>query len=245
MSAIADFLREFNLVTVLFRLLLAMAAGGVIGYGRSRRRMKAGLRTYMLTAIGAALTILISMYEYQMLTTQWAAVSEVMELKYDVSRLAAQVINGIGFLAAGSIVAVAHNQMSGLTTASGLFASVCMGIAAGAGFYECVILALLVIVLALDVMFPLEFQFKRRIRNITLYVEFDSIDDITTISDTIEAQDAQIFDMDIEDTGMGEDGRKPSAMFTLKLSHRNTSHSEMLSSVAELSCVSSIQEIIA
>ena len=237
------YLREFHFGTVVLRLLLAALAGGVIGFGRSRRHMKAGLRTYILTSIGAALTILISLYEYEMFTTQWAWVTELQELKFDASRFAAQVINGIGFLAAGSIVAAAHNQMSGLTTASGLFASVCMGIAAGAGFYECVLMALVVIFLALEVMFPLEFQFKRRIRNITLYVEFGVLEDINTISETIEAQNATIFNMDLERTG--NDGQGASAVFTLKLSHANTSHSEMLSAVAELSCVSSIQELIA
>ena len=244
MAAVMAYLREFSFVTMVLRLLLAALAGGIIGYGRTRRRMRAGLRTYMLTAIGAALTVLISMYEYQMLTTVWTDAAALGDLKYDVSRFAAQVINGIGFLAAGSIIAVAHGQMSGLTTASGLFASVCMGIAAGAGFYEAVLLSLLAIKLALDWMFPLEFLFKRRIRNITLYVEFDDLDDISVISDTIEAQDAQIFDMDVERTGL-EEGLCPAAIFTLKLSQKNTSHSEMLSSVAELPCVSTIQEIIA
>ena len=237
------YLREFHFGTVVLRLLLAAISGGFIGYGRSRRHMKAGLRTHTLTAVGAALTILISMYEYEMICTQWAWAAELTDVKFDVSRIAAQVINGIGFLAAGSIVAAAHNQMSGLTTASGLFASVCMGIAAGAGFYECVILAVLVIWLALDVMFPLEFQFKRRIRNITLFVEFDNLEDINTISETIEAQQATIFNMDIE--RVGQNGESSAVVFTLKLGQSNTSHSEMLTSVAELSCVSSIQELIA
>ena len=243
--SVITYLREFHLVTVILRLLLAMGAAGVIGYGRSRRRMKAGLRTYMLTAIGAALTVLLSMYEYEMLQTQWAAAAQVMEVRFDVSRFAAQVINGIGFLAAGSIIAVAHNQMSGLTTASGLFASVCMGIAAGAGYYECVILSSLVILVALDLMFPLEFQFKRRIRNITLYVEFDDLEDIRRITDTIEGLNARVFDMEIERTGLDGSGESPAAMLTLKLASGQSSHSEMLSSVAELSCVSSIREIIA
>ncbi len=239
-----QYLREFNPLTVVLRLVLAMLAGGAIGYGRSRRHMKAGLRTHMLTAIGAALTVLISMYEYEMLTGAWLVVDDVSSLRFDVSRIAAQVVSGIGFLAAGSIVAVAHNQMSGLTTASGLFASVCMGLAAGAGFYECVILAIVIIILALDVMFPLEFQFKRRIRNITLYVEFGTLEDLSAITETMERQDAQIFDMELE-RSYSEEGKPLAAVFTLKLSHTNTSHSEMLSSVAELPCVSSIQELIA
>ena len=66
MSPVLETLREFNIISVSLRLLLAMAAGGVVGYGRSKRKQNAGLRTYMLTSIGAALTIMISIYEWQM-----------------------------------------------------------------------------------------------------------------------------------------------------------------------------------
>ena len=67
MHAALEYLRDFNLVSVAFRLLLATLAGGVVGYGRTQKRQNAGIRTYTLTSIGAALTILIAMYEYEML----------------------------------------------------------------------------------------------------------------------------------------------------------------------------------
>ena len=243
MSSVLETLREFNIISVIFRLVLAMAAGGVIGYGRSKRKQNAGLRTYMLTSIGAALTIMISIYEWQMLNGRWAYITEIVGLKFDAARIAANVISGIGFLAAGTILAADHQQTTGLTTAAGLFASVCMGICAGGGFYECVILAMIMLVLVLDVMAPWEIRYKRKIRNITLYVEFDDIDDISTITDVINNRGATVYDIEVERT-IKRGSKLPSAIFTLRLGKEHPSHSGMLSSIAELDCVDAILELI-
>jgi len=156
MQRMLESLGEFNFFTAFFRLLLAMAAGGVIGYGRSQRARAAGFRTYMLVSIGAAMSVLLALYQYQMLTTSWADVVDEVGLKYDASRLASQAITGIGFLGAGIIIKAAHQQVNGLTAATGLFATVCLGVAAGAGFYECVVAAVILIVLVLNLMTPME-----------------------------------------------------------------------------------------
>ena len=239
MDALLIHLRDFNFITVVLRLLLAFLSGTVIGYGRARKRRSAGLRTFMLTSIGAALTVLLATYEYEMLCGPWASVAEQVGMKFDASRYSAQVISGIGFLAAGTIISIGHNQVSGLSTASGLFASVCMGIAAGAGFYECVIVVLVILVVVLDILWPLEPAFKRRLRNITLNVEMNDVEDVSVITEAIEAQHAQIYEIDVERT------KSPaSAIFILQMSRSNSSHSGMLSAVAELGCVRSVQELI-
>ena len=221
MSSVLETLREFNIISVIFRLVLAMAAGGVIGYGRSKRKQNAGLRTYMLTSIGAALTIMISIYEWQMLNGRWAYITEIVGLKFDAARIAANVISGIGFLAAGTILAADHQQTTGLTTAAGLFASVCMGICAGGGFYECVILAMIMLVLVLDVMAPWEIRYKSVINN----------------------RGATVYDIEVERT-IKRGSKLPSAIFTLRLGKDHPSHSGMLSSIAELDCVDAILELI-
>ena len=77
MSDFAIGVRPFSLAAVICRLTLAMIVGAVIGYGRARKKSNAGLRTYMLTCIGAALTMLISMYENEMLNGAWAWAAEV------------------------------------------------------------------------------------------------------------------------------------------------------------------------
>ncbi|MBR1586598.1 MAG: MgtC/SapB family protein [Clostridia bacterium] len=235
---------DFSFITAILRLTLAMLAGGAVGYGRSKKERDAGLRTYMLISIGAAMSVLLALYEYQALHTLWGDTVAAVGDKFDVSRMVGQAITGIGFLGAGIIIKGAHQQVKGLTTATGLFATVCMGIAAGAGFYEVVIIALILIVLVLNVMSPLEGAFKRRLRNITLHVEFNTVEDIATITKMLQDQQVQIFDIDIERTEQKND-KYPSATFILKLSRENHSHSGMLSSLAELNCVHSVQELIA
>ena len=239
-----EYLRAFNLPSVILRLLLAVLAGGVLGYGRSQKHRAAGMRTYTLICIGAALAVIVSLYEYEMITGPWQETAARVGMKIDVSRLASQTLSGIGFLGAGIIFKIAHQQVSGLTTATGLFTTVALGIAAGAGFYECVIVAVLLIHLVLNVMWPLESRFKRLTRNITLYVEYKTMEDLDEIIREIEAQDAQIFDIDVERTKEDMEGNPPSAVIVIKLSRANRSHSGMLSSVAELPCVRSVEELI-
>ena len=234
-----DPLRQFSFGSLVLRLLLALVSGGVIGYGRSRKNCAAGLRTYMLISLGAALAITVTLYEYQMLHSTWADIVAAVGDKFAATRLASQAITGIGFLGAGTILKVAHQQVKGLTTATGLFATVCMSLAAGAGFYECVITVLVLIVLVLNIMTPMEIGFKRRLRNITLNVQMDSVEDVAAVSEAIEAQNATIYEIDVEKV------KSPaSAIFILQMSRSNSSHSGMLSSVAELSCVRSVQELI-
>lgn len=243
MDALLIHLRDFNFITVVLRLLLAFLSGTVIGYGRARKRRSAGLRTFMLTSIGAALTVLLATYEYEMLCGPWASVVEQVGMKFDASRYSAQVISGIGFLAAGTIISIGHNQVSGLSTASGLFASVCMGIAAGAGFYECVIVVLVILVVVLDILWPLEPAFKRRLRNITMFVEFNALEDLNEIADKIRSRKGRIYDIEIERTRRDKNNY-PSAILVVKMSREKPSHSGMLSSIAELDCVRTIHELI-
>ncbi len=243
MIDIFDGLREFTFTSVLLRLVLAMLCGGAIGYGRTKKNRTAGFRTYMLTAIGASLSVIIALYEYELMQTIWADIVSDVGMKFDASRFASSVIGGIGFLSAGSIIAVRHQQVEGLTTATGLFASVCMGMAAGAGFFECVIVSLVLIILALEAMQPLEALYKRRKRNITLAVEFDSVKTIEEITEVVRSKEAQILEIEIERTEKKGD-LYPCAIFSMKMSKEHQSHSEMLASIAELPDVFAAEELI-
>ena len=144
-----NYLRELNMVSVLVRLLLAMLMGGLVGVERGRKRRAAGFRTYMLVCIGAALTMLLGQYQSHMLATQWADTAKQVGMNADMTRFGAQVINGIGFLGAGTIVLTGRREVKGLTTAAALWACACMGLAIGAGFYECVLLGLILIFLCI------------------------------------------------------------------------------------------------
>ena len=234
-------LSEFNFGSVCFRLVLAVVSGGMIGFGRARKKQPAGLRTYIITCVGAALTALISYYEYEMLTGAWSA-EAATAVKFDGSRFAAAVISGIGFLAAGSIMLVAHQQVSGLTTAIGLFVTACIGIAAGIGFYEAVFAAVIFIIVVMEGMQSFELLFKRRTRNMTIHVNFDDLKNLNTITDALKSEGVTVYEIDNEEIS----GKKttPSTILWVKLSKDNVSHSSVLSSVAELPCVYSVQELI-
>ena len=94
------YLREMNVASVLLRLTVAMLFGGFIGLERERKRRPAGFRTYMLVCLGAALTMLLSQYEFAMVMGPWNGIAQELGMKTDVSRFGAQVINGVGFLVA-------------------------------------------------------------------------------------------------------------------------------------------------
>ena len=235
-----DYLRELNTLSIFVRLVLAMFFGGMIGLDRERKGRAAGFRTYMVVCLGAALTMLLSQYEYCMLTTQWAELAAEIGIRTDVSRFGAQVINGIGFLGAGTIIVTGRQEVKGLTTAAGLWASACTGLAIGAGFYECVVLAFFLIFLAMRLLRPLENHIIENARNMNLYVEFSSLDHLGEIITAIKSLGVQIYDVDL-DRGEADRGKSPSAVLSLRLMHHQT-HMQLIAGISELHCVQTIDE---
>ena len=241
MLTFLDYLRELNFISVVFRLTLAMFLGGLIGLERGSKRRAAGFRTYMLVSLGAALTMLLSQYYYVMQETEWAALAAEIGIRTDISRFGAQVINGIGFLGAGTIIVTRRQETKGMTTAAGLWASACMGLATGAAFYECVLLAFALIFLSIHLLPPLESYILEKARNMNLYVEFASLDDVGDIIARIKTLDVHIYEVDI-DHGREEGSRHPSAVFTIRLTHR-IPHLKVLTTISELESVYIIEEI--
>lgn len=237
-----DYLRELNIGSVMLRLTLAMVFGGLIGLERGKKGRAAGFRTYMVVCLGAALTMVMGQYESYMLTEVWSEVVSKTDTRADVSRFGAQVINGIGFLGAGTIIITQKQEVKGVTTAAGLWASACVGLAIGAGFYEAVLIAFLAIFLSIRVLTPVETVIIENARNMNLYVEFDSLDDIGTIIGTIKSQRAHIYEVDINH-GRTDAMLNPSAVFSIRLEHKRT-HARIMAAIAELDSVRAIDEIM-
>lgn len=138
---------------VLERLVLAAVLGGVIGLDRERREWAAGLRTHMLVSVGAALVIIVSAFGF-------ADVLGTPNVVLDPSRIAAQVVTGIGFLGAGTIMFLQREQViRGLTTAAGLWAVAAIGLAAGSGMYVAAVLATAIAWVIIAGLKPLERRF--------------------------------------------------------------------------------------
>ena len=130
-------LRELNMWTVLARLLTAVVVGGVIGMERSAKNRPAGFRTHILVCMGAAVASMTALY-----------ILLELKLPTDVSRLAAQVISGLGFIGAGTIVITKNMTIRGLTTAAGLWTTGIIGLAIGAGYYELGVIAAILVLIA-------------------------------------------------------------------------------------------------
>ena len=236
-----DSFRACDLASVALRLLMAMLFGGMLGIERAKKGRAAGFRTYMFVCMGATLTVLLSQYESLMLAGPWSAAAQTAGARTDVSRFGAQVINGIGFLGAGTIIVTGRQEVKGLTTAAGLWASACMGIAIGAGFYECVILAFFFILLSIRLLPYLETAIVERARNMNIYVEFTALDAVGEIIAKIKAQDAQIYSVDI-DRGREKYAQSPSAVFSIRLNQRR-GHEQVLTAIAEVETITMIDEV--
>ena len=195
-----DYLRQLNFASMVLRLLLAALAGGAIGLERERKKRGAGFRTYMLVALGASLTIVLSQYLDMMLRTEWNAISEIIGIRTDVSRLGAQVINGVGFLGAGTIIVTSHQEVKGLTTAAGLWASACMGLAAGAGFYEGVMACFLLILLIMTMLPAIENKFLSRSRYMNINIAMKSMDYIGNVIAVMKMNKIKVLDIDRDES---------------------------------------------
>ncbi|MBQ9863557.1 MAG: MgtC/SapB family protein, partial [Lachnospiraceae bacterium] len=132
-------IHEVTHLAIVVRILVSVVLGGIIGLERGLKNRPAGLRTYMLVCVGSCLIMLTNQYIYQMYNVG------------DPVRMGAQVVSGIGFLGAGTIVVTRRNQIKGLTTAAGLWASAAVGLAVGIGLYEAAILGGAAIFLVLSI----------------------------------------------------------------------------------------------
>ena len=236
-----DGLRQISTASVLLRMVLAMLCGGLIGLERGRRHRAAGFRTYMLVCLGSALTMVLGQYLYYMATHDWAAQAADIGFRTDITRIGSHVVNGIGFLGAGIIIVTGHQEVKGLTTAAGLWASACMGLAIGAGFYECVAIEFVFIFLCISILPRIEAAIVERARNLNLYVEFRALDDVGDIIACIKDQGVHIYEVDI-DRGRADKSRAPNAVFSVRL-HHGQRHTEVMTAISALENVTVIVEI--
>ncbi len=159
-SAVSELLKGINLLSVSLRILLSVLCGGVIGAERGRAHQPAGMRTHMLVCLGAAIVMSTGQYMYE---TFGAG---------DPSRMGAQVISGIGFLGAGSIIISGKTRVRGLTTAAGLWTAASIGLALGIGFYSAGLIGTFVVYLIMTHFKKVEYRLLTEEVCCGIYLEF-------------------------------------------------------------------------
>lgn len=156
-----DYLREVNLVSICLRIVLSLIIGGILGFERGRKNRPAGFRTYILVCLGSTLVMMTNQYVYQRFGTS------------DPTRMGAQVISGIGFLGAGTIMVTGRQQIKGITTAAGMWTAACCGLAIGIGFYEGAIAGGIIVFVIMEFLEKMDIVIRKHSNIIDVYLEFD------------------------------------------------------------------------
>lgn len=187
-------LRELTYLGVGLRILTAIVVGGLIGLDRGMKNRPAGLRTYMLVCLGSCLVMMTNQFVYQVFGVG------------DPVRMSAQVVSGIGFLGAGTIVVTRRSQVKGLTTAAGLWASAAVGLAVGIGFYEAAIAGGIGVFLVMTGLQELDARVHRKAKTVEVFLELDRE---TSLGEFLrEAQDRNLDIRDVQRESGGENGTR-------------------------------------
>ena len=152
-------LRELTYLAIALRIFSAVILGGLIGLERGMKNRAAGLRTHMLVCVGACLVMVTNQFIYQTTGTG------------DPVRMGAQVISGIGFLGAGTIMVTRRHQVKGLTTAAGLWTAAGVGLALGIGFYEAAAIGAIAVFCVMTLMQKMDNRVHRKTKDFDLFVE--------------------------------------------------------------------------
>lgn len=218
-----------SIVNVFIKTILALLCEGVIGIERGRKKRPAGFRTYMLVCLGATLVMMTNDYICKIYGSG------------DVARMGAQVVNGIGFLGAGTIITTGHNRVKGLTTAAGLWASACIGLAIGSGYYEGAIIGTFMMVVIMVVLHSFDRRLLASTKVVMLYVEVQKMDVFRKLNAFAKERQIVVDDIEMERTDSSEVSRVASVI-TMRLPAK-TVHTELIEQISALEGVIYAEEI--
>lgn len=226
-----DWLVEIGVPSILFRLFLAVLCGGVLGVERAKKHHAAGFRTYIIVCLGSTIA---------MMTNEFISVATNLG---DSARLGAQVISGIGFLGAGTILVTSRNQIKGLTTAAGLWGCACLGLAIGIGFYTLAIFGAICIAIVLAILPKIEDFFTKRSKIFEIHIEFQCRENLKEFVSFVRLNNLQITLIE-HNQAYASSGL---SVYTISLYDRNKSrknhHAIFINNFSELPYVNYVEEI--
>ena len=202
-----DFVSGWGTAQIAIRVFLALIVGVGIGFERGVKRRGAGIKTHALVSIGATLTMITGQYIHQ----NFGGTMEI-------SRIGAQVVSGIGFLGVGTIMVKGRNQVRGLTTAAGLWACACIGLALGIGFVEGGLIAFGFVLFTLLVLNYIDARLSRYTKIFYFYIEFDSHKDVHNFIQEMRMRKYKISDFELTKSKIKGDG--PTATCTVEITKR-------------------------
>ena len=221
-------LREVTYLAVFLRIFAAVIVGGILGLERGMKNRPAGLRTYMLVCVGACVIMLTNQYIYQAAGTG------------DPVRMGAQVVSGIGFLGAGTIIVTRRNQIKGLTTAAGLWSAAGVGLALGVGFYEAALAGTLAVFIVMTLLQKMDNKLHRKSKRVEAYIELKDIS-LGDFLRTMRESDIDVSDVQREHGE--EDANGVRAYVATIKGKKRQNHQELMEKVLSIPGVEFVEEL--
>ena len=224
-------LREVTPLAVAIRIFAAVFFGGLLGLERGMKNRPAGLRTYMLVCVGSCVVMLTNQYVFQAFSSG------------DPTRMAAQVVSGIGFLGAGTIIVTRRNQIKGLTTAAGLWSAAGVGLALGIGFYEAAAFGALAIFVVMTLLQKMDNRMHRKTKTVEVYIEISRELTLGNLLAYLRENDYEVRDVQREsglETG-GDTGSR--AYIALLKTKKRRNHLEIVEEVRDFPGVVYVEEL--
>ena len=222
-------LREVTYLAVAVRVFAAVIIGGVLGLERGMKNRPAGLRTYMLVCVGACVIMLTNQYVFQVYSTG------------DPVRMGAQVVSGIGFLGAGTIVVTRRNQIKGLTTAAGLWTAAGVGLALGIGFYEAALAGGFAMFFVITVLQRMDNNMHRKSRQMEVYIELSNTVALGDFLRAVREKELEIYNVQREQESDSDAGNR--AYIATVKSKKRSNHLEVLEQVQSVPGVAYLEEL--
>ncbi len=229
-------LRGLNEIAITLRFVCAVMCGGLIGLEREHKHRPAGFRTHILVCVGSALTTMTGQY---LLTLSSINPDHFVS---DPARLGAQVIAGIGFIGAGTIVVTKRRQVKGLTTAAGLWVSAIVGLAIGVGYYEAALYATFLMLMVEIFLSKLDWFLISNVKNINVYVEYTEAENLTVVLHKLKEEDVKILDVEITKNKLETEEVHISAVLMLKLT-KKTDNNRVLETISGIDGVRAVEEL--
>jgi len=230
-----EYLRDLNLVSILFRVFLAIVIGGILGFERERKNRPAGFRTYILVCLGSAMVMMTNQYVYNIYGFG------------DPVRMGAQVISGIGFLGAGTIIVTGKNKITGITTAACLWTAACSGLAIGIGFYEGALIGGIVIIFIMSGLHSMDVWMRQHSKYLDIYIEYNG--GKSAFSDFLVYAKENQFEISgvqasQEEYYHKEKGKQRTNSYTLSVkSNVKRTHAEMIDILSKAKGIQYIEEV--
>jgi len=224
-----DWVIDQNTLETMIRLVLAMISGMIIGIDRGIKRRGAGVKTYSLVCLGAAIVMLTGEFIYRNYGSSM-----------DISRLGAQVISGVGFLGVGTIIVTGRNQVRGLTTAAGLWTCACIGLAFGIGFYDGAAIMLFLCIIVLKTYSRIDAFIYCHSKVLDLYIGFQSMKQISSFLEELRRMEIKVQYFEVGKSKMP--GEESAALITIEMPHK-MNREEALNRIQQIEGIAFVDEL--